>query len=198
MFLDESGDPGIRGSNYLIIASLLVEDTQPLRKIIKNMRRNKFKKELKKANEIKANSSSDAVIKHMITALNNVVGAKLHCVVFEKRTNKRLFHQKDLNSLYNYIAGALAKQIKIQDNIIIRIDRSKGKQTLRQEFDNYFLDNLNEGSELGNVEIYHSNSNSWEGLQFVDIIAWSYFQSFEHRNHSYVDLIDMDCKLFEL
>jgi len=198
MFLDESGDPGIRGSDYLIIAALLVDDAKRLKKIIKNMRRNKFRKELKNASEIKANSSSDAVIKHMINELNNLNNAQIHCVVFEKRRNKELFLKKDMNQLYNHIAGALAKQIEIQDSIIIRIDKSKGKQMLRHEFDEYFLYNLKDGSQMRNIEIYHSYSNSWEGLQFVDIIAWSYFQKYERHDNSYVNLIDTDCNLFEL
>jgi len=82
MFLDESGDPGIRGSDYLIIAALLVDDAKRLKKIIKNMRRNKFRKELKNASEIKANSSSDAVIKHMINELNNLNSAQISLCCF--------------------------------------------------------------------------------------------------------------------
>lgn len=61
MFLDESGDLGLKGSNYLVIAALVVKKPKRLDKIIKNMRRNKFKKELKKAQEIRANKSSQAV-----------------------------------------------------------------------------------------------------------------------------------------
>ncbi|BDZ71952.1 DUF3800 domain-containing protein [Methanobacterium petrolearium] len=58
LYIDESGDLGLRGSKYLLIVALLVDDFRPLDKIIKNMRRNKFKKELSKANEVKANKSS--------------------------------------------------------------------------------------------------------------------------------------------
>ena len=46
MYIDESGDLGFsRGSSkFIIISALLVDDHLELDKIIKNMRRNKFKK----------------------------------------------------------------------------------------------------------------------------------------------------------
>jgi len=77
MYIDESGDLGGRGSKYMVLAALLVEEPRNLDRIIKNMRRNKFKKELKNAVEIKADKSSDAVIKHMLHNLNSVAGAKV-------------------------------------------------------------------------------------------------------------------------
>ena len=48
MYIDESGDLGIKGSKYLVLSALLVDKPEYLDRIIKNMRRNKFKKQLKK------------------------------------------------------------------------------------------------------------------------------------------------------
>ncbi|MEG3224758.1 MAG: hypothetical protein BME94_04300 [Methanobacteriales archaeon Met13] len=58
LYIDESGDIGLKGSNYLVIVALKLSDFKPLDRIIKNIRRNKFKKELSNSNEIKANKSS--------------------------------------------------------------------------------------------------------------------------------------------
>ncbi len=66
VFIDESGDLGARGSRHLILSCLIVNDDTKLRRIIKNMRRNKFKKELRKAHEIKANNSSEDLRKYML------------------------------------------------------------------------------------------------------------------------------------
>jgi hypothetical protein len=52
MFIDESGDLGSQ-SDYFVLAALTVKDPFPLDRIIKNMRRNKFKKQLKDAQKIK-------------------------------------------------------------------------------------------------------------------------------------------------
>jgi len=58
MYIDESGDLGLKGSKYLVLSALMIDNPKELKRIVKNMRRNKFKKELKKAIEIKANKSS--------------------------------------------------------------------------------------------------------------------------------------------
>ncbi|KZX11429.1 DUF3800 domain-containing protein [Methanobrevibacter filiformis] len=63
LFIDESGDLGIKGSKYIVISAILVENTNELNRIIKNMRRNKFKKELKNINEIKGYACSSEIIK---------------------------------------------------------------------------------------------------------------------------------------
>ena len=55
LFIDESGDLGMNGSRYLVLSCLIVSDEKPLGRIIKNARRHKFKKQLRKACEIKAN-----------------------------------------------------------------------------------------------------------------------------------------------
>lgn len=198
MFLDESGDLGQKGSDHLVISALLVKDPKPLKKLISNMRRNKFKKELKKANEIKAASSSDDVRKHMIQKLNNINDAQIYCVVFNKKLNGNPELQKDKHRLYNHIAGGLASQIDISDNIVIRIDKSKNKQVLRKNFDKHFLNNLKTDSSLRDIDIFHSYSHAWHGLQFADMIAWAYFQKFERQNSFYVDLISLECNIHEL
>ena len=120
MFLDESGDLGRKGSEYFVIATLVVDSPKRLDRIIKNMRRNKFKKELKKANEIKANSSSEALRRYMIQQLNSLENVRVYGVVFEKQLNHNSLLQKDMNKLYNYVAGALAKQITLKDNLVIK------------------------------------------------------------------------------
>src|SRR3989344_3613745 len=83
MFIDESGDLGFKesSSKFLVISCLMVEDPRELDRIIKNMRRNKFKKELKKASEIKANKSSEEVISFMLEKLNSVNNVKFSIVI---------------------------------------------------------------------------------------------------------------------
>ena len=48
MYIDESGDLGTKqgSSKFLVLSALVVDDPRELDRIIKNMRRNKFKKEL--------------------------------------------------------------------------------------------------------------------------------------------------------
>lgn len=198
LYIDESGDLGLRGSKYLLIVALLVDDFRPLDKIIKNMRRNKFKKELSKANEVKANKSSFEVRTHMLKELNKLEGSQVFCTVMNKSFLNSEFLINDKHKLYNYVAGYLANLIETKGNVEVRIDKSKGKQMLRDDFDNYFGDQLIRNSEIRNIQIYHSYSHAWSGLQFADIIAWSYFQKFEHKNELYADLLNIKCKMSKI
>ncbi|NOR48774.1 MAG: hypothetical protein GQ533_12155 [Methanosarcinaceae archaeon] len=68
IFIDESGDLGSQ-SKYLILSALVVKSPDKLDRIIKNMRRYKFKKQLRKASEIKANSSSPKLVKYALKKL---------------------------------------------------------------------------------------------------------------------------------
>ena len=199
MYIDESGDLGEKGSKYMILAALIVEEPRNLDRIIKNMRRNKFKRELRKVVEIKADKSSDAVIKYMLQKLNDVKGAKAFYIVLEKKKIFSDFLKNDKHKLYNYVAGKLARNILLNNmDIHIKIDKSKGKQMLREDFNSYFTKCLTEKSTAIKARIEHSYSHSWSGLQFVDILAWSCFQKFESNDSTYIDLIKIEQEVYHV
>lgn len=199
VFIDESGDLGSRGSKYFVLSALMVKDYSFLDRIIKNMRRHKFKKELHKASEIKANKSSDELIIYMLKKLNEVEDARVLYIILEKKKVYSKYLKDNKHRLYNYVAGKLAKEI-ILDNVDveIRIDKSKGKQILRDDFDNYFLNCLNERSIINKATIYHSYSHSWSGLQFADILAWACFQKFEHNDSKFIDLVKLEQEVYHV
>lgn len=189
MFIDESGDLGIQ-SKYFVFAALTVTDPDPLNRIIKNMRRNKFKKELKDASEIKASRSSPALVKYALNQLNAVTDAAVSYIILEKAKCYSSFLLNDKHKLYNFAAGRLAEHTTLEGaDLLVRIDLSKGKQILRDDFNNYFSMKLNENSTLNRVEIYHSLSHAWNGLQFADMLAWSKFQKVEHKNSEFIDVL---------
>lgn len=199
LYLDESGDCGEKGSKYLILAALIVDDPAPLDRIIKNMRRNKYRKELKKAYEIKANKSSKGLIRHMLLKLNELQNTKIIYIVLEKKKIFSAYLKNDSHKLYNYVAGKLAQNIILDElDVEIRIDKSKGKQLLRDDFNQYFLMKLNEKSSIRRITIQHNYSHSWSGLQFADILSWSCFQKFEHNNIEYIDLITLEQEVYQV
>lgn len=199
MYIDESGDLGMKGSKFLILAALMVDDPRELERIIKNMRRNKFKKELRKSQEIKANKSSRAVIRYMLQKLNEVKGCKVFYIVLEKRKLLSEYLKNNKHKLYNYVAGKLAKHITFDSmDIELKIDRSKGKQLLQEDFNRYIWECIGETSDPIRVKIEHSHSHCWAGLQFADVLAWSCFQKFEHGDSSYVDLIKVEQEVYHV
>ncbi|MDY6866182.1 MAG: DUF3800 domain-containing protein [Halobacteriota archaeon] len=197
IFIDESGDLGLRGSKYLVLSALMVEDYSFLDRKIKNMRRHKFRKELSKASEIKANKSSDELRRYMLKKLNEVENARVLYIILEKQKLYSEYLRGNKHKLYNYVAGKLAREI-ILDNVDVevRIDKSKGKQILRDDFNSYFLKCLNERSTINRATVYHSYSHSWSGLQFADILAWACFQKFEHNDGKFIDLVELEQEVY--
>ena len=191
VFIDESGDLGLeRGSKFLVLAALFVDDCAPLDRIMKNARRNKLKKVLHNATEVKANKSSDYVIKYFLEKLNTVQGCKVVYVVLEKKRVHSEYLKNDVHKLYNYVAGKLARNVSEEpQKLFVRIDKSKGKLLLREDFNNYFRRCLNENVD---AQIEHSFSHNFSDLQFADLLAWACFQKFEHDNPEFIDLIKID------
>ncbi|CAD6494619.1 MAG: hypothetical protein LAKADJCE_00858 [Candidatus Argoarchaeum ethanivorans] len=193
IFIDESGDLGLGGSKYLVLSALIIEDYFPLDRMIKNMRRHKFRKELRKASEIKANRSSDELRRYMLKKLNEAKNTRVLYIVLEKKKLYSEYLKNNKHKLYNYVAGKLARQITLDNvNVEIRIDKSKGKQILREDFNNYFLKSLNERSTINRATVHHSYSHSWAGLQFADMLAWACFHKFEHNNSEFIDLVQLE------
>ena len=118
---------------------------------------------------------------------------------FEKKKIFSDFLKNDKHKLYNYVAGKLARNILLNNmDIHIKIDKSKGKQMLREDFNSYFTKCLTEKSTAIKARIEHSYSHSWSGLQFVDILAWSCFQKFESNDSTYIDLIKIEQEVYHV
>jgi len=165
-----------------------VGEPKPLDKIIKRTRR-RFKKELRGASELKANKSSDEIRKHMLKQVNTLKNAGVFFIVLEKRMLVSDYLRSNKHKLYNYVAGRLAGYLPIGGSELhIQIDRSKGRQVLEQDFNDYFLSRLRQGSE-SRITIQHSDSQNWAGLQMADFLAWACFQKFERGNGSFLELI---------
>jgi hypothetical protein len=164
IYIDESGELGLSkmSSKVLIISALIADDSRKLDRIIKNARRYKFSKELRKAKEIKFNKSSHELKKYLIMKLNETAQCRgVHCVLYKKNlTSEYLKDHK--HKLYNYAAGQLAKAIVLEScNVVVRIDKSKGKQILRDDFNKYFERNLRDGSLIDGINIFHSQSENF-------------------------------------
>lgn len=193
IYIDESGDLGLSemSSKVLVISALIADDPRKLDRIIKNARRHKFNKELRKAKEIKFNKSSPELRAYLIRKLNETTQCSgVHCILRkEDLTSKYLRDNK--HKLYNFAAGRLANAIILQPcNVEVRIDKSKGKQILRDDFNRYFESNLRNGSSIGRINIFHSHSENFSGLQLADLLSGAMYQKFNNENPYYANLIN--------
>jgi hypothetical protein len=192
MYIDESGDLGENHgcSKYMVITALLVKNPSFLDRIIKNMRRNKFKKQLKVFNELKGNNLKKEIIIYALKKLSHIQNLQIFHIILEKEKIKSSFLLENKHKLYNFVAGKLAKNIILeQTDVEVLIDKSKGKQALRDDFDNYFRNCLREKSSIFKINIKHAYSHAWSGLQFADLLAWSAYQKVNNNNSEYIDII---------
>lgn len=201
MYIDESGDLGEKEgcSKYIVISALLIDNPAPLERIIKNMRRHKFKKELKVFSEFKANNLKNETIRYALQQLNSVKNAQVFHMILEKKKIFSDFLKNDRHKCYNFVAGKLARNIILQGvDVEIRVDKSKGKQMLQEDFNQYFEKCLREKSQVYKVTIQHSYSHSWPGLQFADLLSWAAFQKVEHNNSEFIDLLQIQQEAYNV
>jgi len=192
LIIDESGDLGKHGSKYFIILGILIKNEKELEKIVKNLRRNKFKKKLANVREIKATNSSPKLIKQILRKVNHL-NAEIFCIVLTKQK----YSIVNKNQCYDYLSGLLAEQIEIHSSLLVRIDKSKIIRKDINEFNKLFKEKLNIDEKF-NVEIYHSLSHRYKSIQVVDVVAWSYFQKFENQNPEFVEQIHLKVNIKEI
>ena len=190
VFIDETGDVGEKGTNYFIITAIWIDNPSQLNRIIKNARRNKFKKELKNAEEIKANKSSDILIEWILKRFSEIESAHAQSIILEKGKLYSRYLKQNKDKLYNYVCGHLANISINSKRLIIRIDKSKGKQKLIEDFNTYIEMKFKEARWPRGIEIHHSWSQSWSGLQIADIVSWAVFHKFEHGDDYFFRIIE--------
>ena len=187
IYIDESGDLGTKkgSSKYFIIAAIKVEDSKKLDKIIKKTRRD-FKKKMLTSNEIKGgNLPYDLKIK-ILEKLKNI-DYEVFIIVFDK-ANRYKIGYGDNKKAYDILASRLAKLIKIDKPTFIFIDKSKNKQKEIDDFNQIFLNHLN-NIQKQPIKIEHADSMHYKGLQMADLISWSTFQNFENENPEFLDMV---------
>lgn len=186
IYIDESGDLG-KGSKYFIIGAIIVDDYIKLERSITKIRR-KFKKELGNFQEIKGNKTKNFIIKKLLTKVNSL-NSEIFIIVFDKKDKYKINYKNDFNVLYDIIASELAKEIKITKSTLIIVDTCKPKKKLVNNFNQSFLDKIN-NSKNHQINIIHQNSINQKGLQVIDVIVWAAFQYMEHNNSEFIDLIE--------
>lgn len=201
MFIDESGDLGFseKSCRYFIISALIFKDLKQADRFIKNIRRNKFKKELKKANELKANNSSNNLRIHILKKINQLDSVEIFHIILDKKEVKSNFLKDNKHKLYNFVAGKLAKNILLNNlDLEIIIDKSKGKSFLINDFNNYFQKNLFLKSSNFSCKISHNYSHNFSGLQLVDFLAWSVFRKYEYNDSKFNDNIEVEQEIYSV
>ena len=188
IYIDESGDLGTKqgSSKYFIMATIKVEDSKKLDKTIKKSRRESKKKMLSSA-EIKGGNLPYELKIKILKKLKNL-DYEAFIIVFDKSNRYKIGYEYDNKETYDILASKLAELINIDKPTFIFIDKSKNKQKEIDNFNELFLNSLN-NIQKQPIVIEHADSMHYKGLQMADLISWSAFQNFENENHEFIDLI---------
>ena len=187
IYIDESGDLGTKkaSSRYFVMAAIKVEDSKKLEKIIKKTRRD-FKKKMLTSNEVKGGNLPYELKIKILEKLKNI-DYEVFIIIFDKENRFKIGYG-DNKKAYDILASRLAKLINIDKPTFIFIDKSKNKQEEIDNFNELFLNNLNNIKKQP-IKIEHADSMHYKGLQMADLISWSTFQNFENDNPKFLDMI---------
>jgi len=187
IYIDESGDLGLRGSKYFSIAAVITDEPKILNRIIKKLRQTKLKKKIKQLPEIKANNSNRIIKEYVLKKVNSANCQIFAIVVDKSKILSRLYEVKD--KLYNYLCGILLDTIDIKyGKIIITIDKKHTNSLIREDFNNYIKKKI--GCKDIKVEIYHKPSYSSNELQVADFVVWSINRKFNTGDDYYYKIIE--------
>ena len=188
IYIDESGDLGdsYSSSKYFVIAAILVDNPQNLKRIIKNIKNN-YPDIIGRDLEIKGTKTDPNIIKKILAKINNI-DYEVSAIFLDKKNLHKIPNFYNHHELYDTLASKLAEIIIINSPASVMVDRSKSKHEDIRKFNERFSSSLN-NPDNHFIDITHANSIKEKGLQIVDIIAWSIFQSLEHDDSQFIDLI---------
>ena len=167
------------------MAAIKVENSKKLENIIKKTRRD-FKKKMLTSNEVKGGNLPYELKIKILEKLKNM-DYEVFIIVFDKENRYKIGYG-DNKKAYDILASRLAKLINIDKPTFIFIDKSKNKQEEIDNFNEFFLNNLNNIKKQP-ITIEHADSMHYKGLQMADLISWSTFQNFENDNPEFLDII---------
>jgi hypothetical protein len=216
-FLDESGDPGAKGTNHLVLCLVCTRRKKDLVEVIINAKKrmldkNKTRKWLNShGGEIKFHTFPDR--NQLVTMLRHLSNIEMcvYYVSFDKqkkpvgKEHKKLILTQLLKysideSKNQFPAKIIADMNFFNDrkvNRFVQIDFLKTEKEKKLDPIHYYFEQIDEeeyqlikdDSLFKFISIEHLNSKVSEELQAVDLIAGCIFQKLEHGNEEYYDIL---------
>lgn len=189
VYIDESGDLGNShlSSKYFVMGAIMVENPKNLSRVIKRTRK-KYRNFLHNSPEIKGSKTDRYIIKKILGKINNL-DYEVFAIFLDKQNIYKIPNFYNHHKLYDDLAAKLAEKIKISSPTCVIIDKSKFNLEDICNFNDLFSSKLNNVNDYP-ISIIHGDSINYKGLQIADLISWSIFQSLEHDNPLYMELIE--------
>lgn len=197
--MDESGDLGFnfknkKTSKYFVVTFIFVEDKGILEKMVKKVFSYLSKKEIKKhSGVLHAYKENVKTRQKFLDLFSKQDFAKVITIYLDKRkVYSKLHNEKHV--LYNYITNILLdrvyskKLIPIHKKVTIIASKRETNKFLNINFSSY-LKNQTKNNHNIDIEIDIMHPSVEKGLQAVDLISWSIYRKYEHKDQSYYSLI---------
>jgi hypothetical protein len=202
VFVDESGDLGFtdKSTKFLIIAYIECESPTKIHVEMKKALRflHQTKKYHRSRNELKFSHMDQKCREHVLQKISECELSVNALIVEKAKVLPKL--RDDPPRLYNYLVVhniilSLLPQLSANKKLDITFDRSLPKWRI-QEFNDYVGNKANfllsaRGSKFkpDSISIEHNTSEFEPCIQAADAIAGAYFQKYENKNGTYVDII---------
>lgn len=194
IFLDESGDLGFNFNNkgttdFFIVSFLITENKKPIEKIIKNIHKGLRKKYKIRGGVLHAVKEERVTVLRLCRQIIKT-DCQIAIIYLDKRRVKTSL-RKNSSKIYNQVVNILIDRI-IDKNLIDQNQKieiiASGKETnkfLNQNFKSYLSNRSNKIKVNIKIEAAHQEKS----LQAVDMISWSIFRKYEHKDNTFYKIL---------
>ena len=180
VFLDESGDPGIKGkpgsSRYFLVTAVLFKEEEDAAACEQRIAAIREELRMHPSAEFHFNKCRDAHRRHFLERVSDMEFSYLSVVLNKAKLARPEFASKD--AFYKYATSLLFENARSRlTRAIITIDKS-GNREFHQQLQTYLRRTMNQGAEelIRKVKPESSHSNSL--LQLADMICGAVARSF--------------------
>lgn len=181
---DEAGDTGSgeRSSRYLVVAGVVCSNLEPLRRLISHTRKS-LGKELRQIPEIKAWHTPAKIILRILNRLAQL-DVEIYAAILDKQT---VAVPADPEDWYRTTCAECVRMVLAHHpRVILTLDRRYTNTRLQDQLTRAIVSAQPPGTTLTFV---HSDSRQERALQVADVVAWSIFQKYAHRDETYCSLM---------
>jgi hypothetical protein len=180
---DESGDAGKskRSSRHLVVAAIVCDNLEPLRKAIIRVRQS-MPKTLRGKAEIHA-FETPAAAQPVLASLAEM-NARIYAAVIDKHSIAESNPAELLTLAYTACTSAALQH---EDGIIATIDRPFNNAEQRQKLLTAMADAAEELERR--LVVVVEDSQHEKALQAADVVAWAFFQKHERNNDEFYQIV---------
>lgn len=180
---DESGDAGKskHSSRHLIVAAIVCDNLEPLRKAILRARQS-MPKTLRGKAEIHA-FETPAAARPVLASLAGM-DARIYAAVVDKQS---MIKHDPAGLLTLAYAACTTAALQSEDGIIATIDRPFNNAQQRQTLVTAMADAAEELEKR--LVVVVEDSQHEKALQAADVVAWAFFQKYERNNDEFFQTV---------